>query len=213
MSLCALPASAAPASPVTLLVLGDSLSAAYNMPAESGWVSLLAAELERRRPGAFQVVNASISGETSSGGLARLPSALRDHAPALVIIALGSNDGLRGLPPASLRANLQRMIDLAREAGAKAALIGVELPVNYGEAYRERLRSVYRELAEAGQLPLLPFLLDAVARDLSNFQDDQVHPTAAAQPLILATVLDWLEPELAGLLAADEGTGGVRGKG
>lgn len=187
---------AAPAR--SILVLGDSLSAAYNMPEQAGWVHLLSLELQQQ-PGQWQVVNASISGETTSGGLARLPAALADHRPALVLIALGSNDGLRGLQLSTIRDNLQRMIRLAREAGAKVALVGVELPGNYGEAYRARLRELYRELAQAEQTPLLPFLLADVAADLKHFQDDQIHPTQAAQSLILQTVRPWLQPQLAGL--------------
>lgn len=180
----------------TVLVLGDSLSAAHNMPIEQGWVQLLDHKLAESHPGQWRVVNASISGETTAGGLTRLPAALAAHRPALVLIALGANDGLRGLQLPQIRANLARMIELAREAGAKVALIGIELPGNYGEAYRSRFRRVYSELASQFALPLLPFLLEPIAQDLANFQDDQVHPTAAAQPRIRDYVHAWLTPQL-----------------
>lgn len=177
----------------TILVLGDSLSAAHNLKIEQGWVALLDHKLAESHAGRWRVVNASISGETSSGGLARLPAALAQHQPAVVLIELGANDGLRGLPLPSLRANLAQMIKLAREAGAKVGLIGIELPINYGQGYRDRMRQLYRELAQAEGVALMPFLLEAVAADLANFQDDQVHPTAAAQPAIRDSVYRWLE--------------------
>ncbi|MCB1612362.1 MAG: arylesterase [Xanthomonadales bacterium] len=180
----------------TLLVMGDSLSAAHNIPTDQGWVQLLQNKLAESHPGQWQVVNASISGETTAGGLTRLPAALKTHRPSLVLIELGANDGLRGLQIASMRANLLQMIELARGADAKVGLIGIELPANYGEAYRSRFRAVYQQLASELQLPLLPFLLDGLAMDLANFQEDQVHPTAAAQAHIRDTVWNWLEPQL-----------------
>ncbi len=166
------------------------------MPIEQGWVQLLNDKLAESHPGQYRVVNASISGETTAGGLTRLPAALAEHRPALVVIELGANDGLRGLQLPAMRDNLRRMIELSRDAGAKVALVGIELPVNYGEAYRSRLRKVYSDLAAEYDLPLLPFLLDGLADDLSNFQEDQVHPTAEAQPLIRDRVYAWLEPVL-----------------
>ena len=184
------------AEPRTILVLGDSLSAAHNIPTEQGWVQLLDRKLAESHPSQWRLVNASISGETTAGGLTRLPAALTTHKPALVILALGANDGLRGLQIASMRANLTQMIELSRGAGAEVALIGVELPVNYGEAYRSRFRAVYTQLAEQYQLALLPFLLDGLVDDLANFQDDQIHPTAEAQVHIRDTVLTWLQPQL-----------------
>ncbi len=184
------------ADPRTILVLGDSLSAAHNIPTEQGWVQLLDRKLAESHPGQWRLVNASISGETTAGGLARLPAALSTHQPELVILALGANDGLRGLQISSMRANLTQMIELSRSAGAKVALIGVELPVNYGEAYRSRFGAVYTQLADHYELPLLPFLLDGLVDDLANFQDDQIHPTAAAQPHIRELVWNWLTPQL-----------------
>jgi acyl-CoA thioesterase-1 len=154
-------------------------------------VQLLDRKLAESHPGQWRVVNASISGETTAGGLTRLPAALALHKPALVILALGANDGLRGLQIVSMRDNLGRMIELARDAGANVGLIGIELPGNYGEAYRSRFRAVYPQLAQQYGLPLLPFLLDGLAHDLANFQEDQVHPTAAAQPQILDNVWQW----------------------
>ncbi len=189
-------ASLPAAEPRTLLVLGDSLSAAHNIPTAQGWVQLLDRKLAESHPGQWRVVNASISGETTAGGLTRLPAALALHQPALVILALGANDGLRGLQIVSMRENLARMIELAKAAGAQVGLIGIELPGNYGEAYRSRFRAVYPQLAQQYQLPLLPFLLDGLAHDLGNFQEDQVHPTAAAQPQILDNVWEWLQPQL-----------------
>lgn len=179
-----------------MLVLGDSLSAAHNIPTDQGWVHLLDRKLAESHPGQWRVVNASISGETTAGGLTRLPAALALHKPALVILALGANDGLRGLQIVSMRTNLAQMIDLAKAANARVALIGIELPGNYGEAYRSRFRGVYAELAKQYGIPLLPFLLEGLAYDLGNFQEDQVHPTAAAQPHILGTVWAWLQPQL-----------------
>lgn len=176
----------------TILVIGDSLSAAHNLKIEQGWVALLDRKLAESHGGRWRVVNASISGETSSGGLARLPAALAEHRPAVVLIELGANDGLRGLPLPSLRSNLTQMIMLAREAGAKVGLIGIELPVNYGQGYRDRMRQMYRELASEHDIALMPFLLAAIAADLDNFQEDQVHPTAAAQPAIRDSVLQWM---------------------
>ncbi len=184
------------AAPRNLLVLGDSLSAAHNMPTDQGWVQLLDHKLAESHPGQWRVINASISGETTAGGLTRLPGALDLHKPALVILALGANDGLRGLQIVSMRDNLAKMIVLARAAGARVGLIGIELPANYGEAYRSRFRGVYADLADQYSVPLLPFLLDGLALDLGNFQEDQVHPTAAAQPQILDTVWNWLQPQL-----------------
>jgi len=184
------------AAPGTILVLGDSLSAAHNIPIEQGWVHLLDRKLAESHPGQWRIVNASISGETTAGGLARLPTALTTHKPTWVLIELGANDGLRGLQISSMRANLLRMIELAQASGAKVGLIGIEIPGNYGEAYRSRFRAVYADLAAQQKTPLLPFLLEDVAGDLKNFQDDQVHPTAAAQGQIRDHVANWLVPLL-----------------
>jgi acyl-CoA thioesterase I len=170
-----------------VLVLGDSLSAAHGIARESGWVNLLQQRLQqagKTRP----VVNASISGETTSGGIARLPALLAEHRPALVLIELGANDGLRGLPLTEIRANLVTLLRLVRDAKARAVLIGIELPVNYGPQYRDGLRAMYRDLAGEFNVPLVPFLLDGVALDPALMQDDGLHPTSQAQPKLLDTV-------------------------
>ncbi len=175
------PATAAP----TLLVWGDSLSAAYGIPRERGWVALLRGRLKTR---GIQVVNASISGETTLGGLSRLPDALKRVEPDIVILELGANDGLRGLPLKQMKANLSAMIELARTAGARVLLVGMRLPPNYGPAYTRRFSALYSEIAEREKIPLLPFLLDGVADDFDRMQADGLHPTAAAQPRLLENV-------------------------
>ncbi|MBO9663857.1 arylesterase [Dokdonella sp.] len=185
--------STASAKPAPLLVLGDSLSAAYGIALQDGWVALLDRRLQAS-PAPRAVVNASISGETTAGGLARLPALLAEHKPALVVVELGANDGLRGLPLSEARANLARMLTAIRAANAKAVLIGIELPVNYGPQYRDGLRSMYRGLAEEFNAPLLPFLLDGIALDPELMQDDGLHPTAKGQPKVLENVWAVLEP-------------------
>lgn len=192
LALCSLSATAA--GPI--LVVGDSLSAAHNIPQDQGWVALLQDRLNQRATPAPEVINASISGETSAGALARLPDLLRGHQPSLVLIELGGNDGLRGLPPAELAANLDAMIRISRDAGAKVLLIGTELPPNYGSAYRDRFRAVYSDLARRHGVVLLPFLLAGVALEPGLMQDDGLHPTAAAQPRVLDNVWSVLQPML-----------------
>lgn len=178
-----------------ILVLGDSLSAGWGLPRDAGWVQLLAERLaERGHP--HRVVNASASGETSQGGLARLPALLEKHRPAVVILELGGNDGLRGLPPAALEANLRRMVALCREAGAAVILLGIRLPANYGPAYRRAFEQVFARVAAEAKLPWLPFFLEGVADDPALMQDDGIHPNAAAQPRLLDNVWPLLEPLL-----------------
>jgi len=179
-----------------VLVLGDSLSAAHNLPADAGWVSLLERRLKQRPQGPDAVVNASISGETTAGALTRLPGLLERHHPAVVVIALGGNDALRGLAPAQLRANLDRMIELSRKAGAQVLLVGIDVPPNYGPAYRQRLRDTYAEASRQHQVALLPFLLEGVALAPDMMQSDGLHPTAAAQPRLLENVWKPLQPLL-----------------
>lgn len=173
----------------TILVMGDSLSAAYNIPTSSGWVSLLEKRLNEQSN--WQLVNASISGETTQGGLTRLPDLLRQHQPDLVLLELGANDGLRGLPPSLISNNLEKMVKLSELSGAKVMLIGILLPPNYGPAYLAQFENIYPNLAKEHQLPLVPFLLEGVADKPDLMQEDELHPTAAAQPKILDTV--WLE--------------------
>lgn len=186
---------ASPLQARTLLVLGDSLSAAYGLPAEQGWVSLLEQELKQRRL-ADRVVNASISGETSSGGLQRLPRLLADYRPDLVLLELGANDGLRGTPLQVMEQNLRQMVELSQASGAEVMLIGIRIPPNYGPQYTQRFYSIYPDLAREYQLPLVPFLLERVALKPQLMQSDGLHPTAAAQPILLQTVWPHLYPLL-----------------
>ena len=161
-------------------------------------MTLLEQRLQQSPP-AHAVVNASISGETSAGGLARLPALLAEHKPALVIVELGANDGLRGLPLAEIRANLAKILTAIEAVKAHALLVGIELPVNYGPQYRDGLRTMYRGLATEFNVPLLPFLLDGVALDPDLMQDDGLHPKAAAEPRVLQNVWDVLGPMLGAL--------------
>jgi acyl-CoA thioesterase-1 len=190
----ALPAQGA-AAPV-VLVVGDSLSAGYNMRAEQGWVALLAARVAAAGL-PQQVVNASISGDTTQSGVARLPRALERHRPAIVVLELGANDGLRGIPVETTRANLTRMVALARAAGAQVLLIGVQLPTNYGNEWNSKFHAIYTELARAERLPLLPtFVSAAIATDPELMQADGLHPNPRAQPLLLDSVWPLLLPML-----------------
>lgn len=179
----------------TVMVFGDSLSAAYGLSSGEGWVSLLAARLAKARP-PWEVVNASVSGETTAGGLSRLSGDLKRHHPSVVLIELGANDALRGQPVASMRANLRRMIALVRQARAQPVLVGIMIPPNYGIDYAREFRELYPALAREERVPLVPFLLDGVVGHAELFQPDQLHPTAAAQPRVLDNVWPTLEPLL-----------------
>jgi acyl-CoA thioesterase I len=179
----------------TLLVMGDSLSAAYNLPAEQGWVALTAKRMKTTHPD-WTVANASISGETTSGGLSRMPAALKQHKPKLVIIELGANDALRGLPLDLSRRNLQSMIRLAKAANAKVLLIGMQMPPNYGKTYTDGFVNNYRDLAKREKTALLPFLLQPIALDRSYFLPDQVHPNPKGQIKIRDHVWPALKPLL-----------------
>ena len=183
------------AAPNTVLVLGDSLSAAHNIPVEAGWVHLLDVRLGKMEP-KWRAVNASISGETSLSARHRLPALLETYHPAVLVIELGANDGLRGLPLGALRDNLAAMIELAQEHKARVLLLGIELPVNYGPQYRDGLRAVYADLARERNVALLPFLLDGVALDPDLMQADGLHPVAAAEPRVLDNVWKVLQPLL-----------------
>ena len=178
-----------------ILVIGDSLSAAYGIQQERGWVALLQQRLEDQAFG-YQVVNASISGDTTRGGLSRLQAALQRERPWLLIIALGGNDGLRGFSPEQTRSNLRGMITLGREAGAKVLLLGVKLPANYGRAYTEKFHRIYLELAREQDVALVPFFLEGVAETRALMQPDGIHPAAEAQPRILDNVWTGLAPLL-----------------
>jgi acyl-CoA thioesterase-1 len=192
--LCAVGAAHA-ATPRTVLVLGDSLSAAHNIPLESGWVHLLDARLAKMVP-KWTAVNASISGETSLSGRNRLPALLQKYHPSVLVIELGANDGLRGLPLPALRENLAAMIDLAQRDKVRVLLLGIELPVNYGPQYRDSLRAIYADLARAKHVALVPFLLEGIALDPALMQEDGMHPVAAGEPRVLDNVWEQLQPLL-----------------
>ncbi len=185
--------SAGAAAGQTLLVFGDSLSAGYGLKNGEAWPVLLAERLRRSHP-QYSVVNASISGETSAGGRTRLPSALRQHSPQLVVLALGANDGLRGLPVEALKDNLRAMIAAASSSKAKVLLVGMEMPPNYGPDYTGKFRAAFAEVARAERLAFVPFLLAGFADKRELFLADTIHPTAEAQPLIVDNLWPALKP-------------------
>jgi len=179
----------------TILVMGDSLSAAYNLETSQGWVALLQQRLAAEGYD-YTVVNASISGETSSGGLTRLPAALAEHKPVIVILELGANDGLRGTPVAVLQDNLGQMLKLSSAAGAKTLMLGILMPPNYGGPYTRQFAAVFPALAKQYRVPLLPFLLDGVVQHRELMQEDGLHPLAAGEPKVLDNVWPKLKPLL-----------------
>lgn len=183
------PIPAPPDPRPVLLVLGDSLSAGYGVPQGQGWVALLQKQVPK-----WRIVNASISGETTAGGVARLPSALKQHRPKLVLIALGGNDGLRGLPLPALQQNLSKLVQHSQASGAGVLMMQIEMPPNYGAAYAKGFAGSFEAVAKQHKIKLLPFFLNAIASDFSLFQEDGIHPTAAAQPLLLKQVLPALLP-------------------
>jgi acyl-CoA thioesterase I len=187
--------AASAASGKTVLVYGDSLSAAYGMPERQGWVALLGERLQREQPD-YSVVNASISGETTAGGLARLDKLLEREQPAIVILELGANDGLRGLPVAAMKQNLSTIIQRLQKSGAKVLLVGMRLPPNYGEPYAKAFERAYADLAKSHRTALLPFLLEGFADKVELFQPDRIHPTESAQPAVLKNVWGALRPLL-----------------
>lgn len=177
---------AAQAAGRTILVFGDSISAGYGLKTEEGWVALLQKRLDGQGYG-YRVVNASVSGETTSGGMARLPRALALHEPAVVVLELGANDALRGLPLELSQRSLAGMIEASRATGAKVLLLGMRIPPNYGPRYANGFERMYAELAKQFDIPLVPFFMEKVALDDTLLQADRLHPTAAAQPLLLDT--------------------------
>jgi len=179
----------------TILVYGDSLSAAYGLAEKHGWVALLAERLKRERSD-YSVVNASISGETTSGGLSRLSKALARHKPAVLVLELGANDGLRGLPVAEMKKNLAAMIQQAQKAGARVLLVGIRMPPNYGPDYTREFEAAFADLAKRHRTALVPFLLEGMGEDLDKFQADRIHPNEAAQPILLDNVWKGLRPLL-----------------
>lgn len=178
-----------------LLVVGDSLSAGYGIKVEDGWVALLRQRLQAEGYG-YRVVNASVTGETSSGGRARLPALLRTHKPAVVVLELGANDGLRGLPPQGVQDNLAAMIEAAQSSQARVLLAGMQIPTNYGETYTQRFNAVFGALQQRYRVALVPFFLDKVALDVNLMQADELHPNAKAQKLLLDNVWPHLRPLL-----------------
>lgn len=179
----------------TILVFGDSISAAYGIRVEEGWVSLLQKKLASQGYG-YRVVNASVSGETTGGGLVRLPRALEQHRPAILILELGGNDALRGLPLADVRSNLDGMIRKSQAAGARVVLAGMRMPPNYGPRYSQEFQAIYSDLSREHRVPLIPFVLQDVALDATLMQADGIHPNAKAQPKLLSAIWPRLEPLL-----------------
>jgi acyl-CoA thioesterase I len=179
----------------TIVVVGDSLSSGYGIAAEQSWVAMLEDRLRSEGYG-YQVVNASIAGDTSAGGLARLPRLLEAHDPGLVVIELGGNDGLRGQPVATLRDNLAKMVELSKESGADVVLAGIQMPPNYGQTYSRALAAVYPELAARFDAPLIEFILEGVALNRELMQSDGIHPNAAGQKVVFANVWRVLGPLL-----------------
>lgn len=188
----------AQASTQKILIVGDSISAAYGMSLQEGWVAQLADQLRDEYP-QFAVVNASISGETTAGGLRRLPALLKEHKPSVVIIELGANDGLRGFPLQTLQINLTALVTAAQKSGARVILVPMEIPPNYGARYTTGFRESFREVADKTDSVLAPFLLEGVATHAELIQADGLHPTVAAQPIILANVLPSVTKVLAEL--------------
>lgn len=179
----------------TILVYGDSLSAGYGLSRGEDWAHLLALRLQEKKPD-YKVVNASISGETTLGGVKRIDDTLRAHKPDIVILALGANDGLRGADLTVMRNNLERIIAAARRTNARVMLVGMRIPPNYGPSYTEKFQQVFNEVAKSKRVVLVPFLLDGFADRREYFQADNLHPTAGAQPLILETIWKSLAPLL-----------------
>ena len=192
------PAQTPTAAAPTLLVVGDSLSAEYGLPRGSGWVALLQQRLDKEKRH-YTVVNASVSGDTTSGGRSRLDALLKTHQPRLVVIELGGNDALRGLPVAMTRDNLQAMTAQAQKAGAKVLLLGMQVPPNYGADYNRQFQAAYAEVAKSTKAALVPFFLKGVADSPHAeelFQADRIHPTQAAHPTLLANVWPTLQKNL-----------------
>ncbi|SHG77928.1 acyl-CoA thioesterase-1 [Massilia sp. CF038] len=185
--------ASAHSAPKTVLVLGDSLSAEYGLARGNGWVALLEQKLKQEKIDA-KVVNASISGETTSGGRARLPALLGQHKPDVVVIELGANDGLRGQPVRAAEANLRAMIEQSQKNSARVLLIGMRMPPNYGRDYTERFFGMYKNLAGQYKSPLVPFMLEGVADKPKLFQADRLHPNAEAHPIILANIWPQFAP-------------------
>lgn len=180
----------------TILVMGDSLSAAYGVETETAWVNLLRQRLDQQGDGEWQVVNASISGETTDGGARRMPALLEKHQPDIVILELGGNDGLRGFQPSVIRDNLTAMIEASQEADARVLLVGMQIPPNYGPQYTRQFANLYPELSDRYGTALVPFFLDGIYNQTGMMQGDGIHPTGEAQPRLLDNVWPHLQPLL-----------------
>ncbi len=184
------------ASQNTLLIVGDSLSAAYGIPSEAAWVQLLRDRLDKNGLGNWTVVNASISGETTDGGARRLPELIEENTPEVVVIELGGNDGLRGFPPQVIQSNLASMIEQVQDAGAQAVLVGMQIPPNYGQRYTEMFANIYPTLSDRYNTALVPFFLDGIYNQEGMMQDDGIHPSEQAQGKLLDNIWPVLEPIL-----------------
>ncbi|RKD85656.1 arylesterase [Kushneria marisflavi] len=188
MLVVVLAAALQPVQAETLLVVGDSLSAARGIDRDEGWVNLLRQRLDAEAPGQHRVVNASISGDTTAAGLERLPDALGTYHPDIVLLELGGNDGLQGLPPQRMQDNLAQMIEKSQASGARVVLLGILIPPNYGKTYTRAFANVFPTLASRYDVPLVPFILDGVALNADLMQDDRIHPNAKGQPIMLDNI-------------------------
>mgnify|MGYP000001576460 FL=1 len=193
LSLCLAPMLA---SAKTIMIVGDSLSAGYGLQPQQGWVQLLQNRLEQQYPKQHKVVNASVSGETTSGALARLPKLLQAHRPHVVVIELGGNDGLRGQPPQMIQKNLAQLIEKSQQAKAKVVLFGMKIPPNYGTAYSKAFEGSYQTVSRQYRVKLLPFFMEGVAGNRSLMQNDQIHPNAKAQPALLNNAYPYIKSSL-----------------
>ena len=184
----------------TVLIVGDSISAGYGISVDQGWVNLLNKRIQQqivtKPPQSIKVINASVSGETTSGGLARLPKLLATHQPSLVVLELGGNDGLRGQPPQIIEQNLGKMIQLSQRANAKVVLLGMKIPPNYGIAYSKAFENIFPKVAQRYNVPLMPFFLEGVGGNSKLMQDDRIHPRAEAQPRLLDNAWPLIKPLL-----------------
>lgn len=198
LATCLMCLIALPAAAQSILIVGDSISAAFGLEIEQGWTTLLQERL-REQGYPHQVVNASVSGDTTAGGYARLPRLLERHQPELVVIELGGNDGLRGLPTEKMKQNLSGMVDKAREAGADVIMLGMRIPPNYGVRYTQAFEQVFADLEKEKSVPLMPFFLVDIAEVAGLMQSDRIHPTAEAQPILLENawplIKDWLDQQ------------------
>ncbi|MFZ7790863.1 arylesterase [Acinetobacter lwoffii] len=193
LSLCLLPLGV---SAKTIMILGDSLSAGYGIQPQQGWVNLLQKRLEQQYPKQHKVVNASVSGETTSGALARLPKLLQTHRPDLVVIELGGNDGLRGQPPQMIQKNLASLIQKSQKAKAKVIVFGIKMPPNYGQAYSKAFENNYKVVSQQYKVKLLPFFMQGVAGNKTLMQKDLIHPNAKAQTILLNNAYPYIKGAL-----------------